>query len=446
MKKINIQKGQSLRDIAIQHCGDVAAMLQISLDNGIGFDYLEVGTELVISDAAVLNGQIAAYLATKGIVVSSDIESVDKRGTAGEISADMVSRKEWLLTNGATVLIDDYPLLYLSILDTYGYSSSVDFRLPNFLFKKIWSGDVLDFNATTILYARLNRNVFFTKKFFDKFKEATLSKIDFANNTNKIKQSFDSFFNELSVAEINIQNNEIEGKFTLVNQSVTNLYANKNKINNLSLELGTAGIIDFSENLLSVAVIKATYIDNLKMNNNGFSSNLDLLNANCRILRLYSCGLTALKINKAAVETLFVYSNQLTSYDFSGMVLLKELRSYSNQIAGVLDLSSSTNLEYVNCSNNLHTSILLNSIKLNYLRISFNPLKLTSINSPKLNYIDVRNTNNTKTDNSTLMQSIISTTTEVGGSFLCTSYDNQSLKNQLTAAPFLWTVTGSYVP
>ena len=58
--------GQSIFDIAIQHCGAIEAAFQIALKNDIGLtDNLTVGAEL--ASAEIINRDVFNYFARRGL-------------------------------------------------------------------------------------------------------------------------------------------------------------------------------------------------------------------------------------------------------------------------------------------------------------------------------------------------------------------------------------------
>jgi hypothetical protein len=64
--KVKVLDGQSLFDIAIQHCGDVQAVYDIALLNNLSItDDVELGTELVVPEP--FDRDIANYMKQKNI-------------------------------------------------------------------------------------------------------------------------------------------------------------------------------------------------------------------------------------------------------------------------------------------------------------------------------------------------------------------------------------------
>lgn len=78
-----------------------------------------------------------------------------------------------------------------------------------------------------------------------------------------------------------------------------------------------------------------------------------------------------------ALETIYCFSNQLTSVDFSHNTALKVLELNSNKLTN-LDVSNNTKLTTLHCSGNLLTSLDL-SHNLNLTDLEFNGNKLTAI-------------------------------------------------------------------
>ena len=54
MQRIKINEGQTILDIAIQHCGDVELAYDLAVANGLNFsDDLIIGNEMVVFDVAL---------------------------------------------------------------------------------------------------------------------------------------------------------------------------------------------------------------------------------------------------------------------------------------------------------------------------------------------------------------------------------------------------------
>jgi 2',3'-cyclic-nucleotide 2'-phosphodiesterase (5'-nucleotidase family) len=74
--EVRVLNGQSLFDIAIQAAGNVEAVFDIALANGLGItDDLPAGTLLVIP--AVANRQVADYYRTNNILPATGISVTD---------------------------------------------------------------------------------------------------------------------------------------------------------------------------------------------------------------------------------------------------------------------------------------------------------------------------------------------------------------------------------
>ncbi len=70
---ITVEQGQSLRDVAIQYCGDVAAALDIAVINGISItQQLVAGSTLAIP--SVVKKDIVNYLAVNNLIPATDKE------------------------------------------------------------------------------------------------------------------------------------------------------------------------------------------------------------------------------------------------------------------------------------------------------------------------------------------------------------------------------------
>mgnify|MGYP001264975549 FL=1 len=75
MATIKVQNGQSIFDIALQHCGDVAAAFDIAVLNDILLtDALAAGQSLAIP--AVVNTDVVNYYKSRGIVPATDDLSI----------------------------------------------------------------------------------------------------------------------------------------------------------------------------------------------------------------------------------------------------------------------------------------------------------------------------------------------------------------------------------
>lgn len=73
MNTVTIEQGQSLTDIAIQHCGSVSAIKDImKLNKMSATDTLVAGTTIAIPD--VVDQKVVSYLKTKNIVPAAHSE------------------------------------------------------------------------------------------------------------------------------------------------------------------------------------------------------------------------------------------------------------------------------------------------------------------------------------------------------------------------------------
>jgi len=73
---MKVLAGQSIFDLAIQHCGAIEAAFQIALKNNIGLtDELTVGAELASTE--IVNRDVVNYYARRGLQPATEITNND---------------------------------------------------------------------------------------------------------------------------------------------------------------------------------------------------------------------------------------------------------------------------------------------------------------------------------------------------------------------------------
>lgn len=81
--KVKVLDGQSLFDIAIQHCGDVQASLAIAVANGLSVtDALLAGQELVVPGPA--DRDVQRYYRERALQPATAITTVDESQTIAD--------------------------------------------------------------------------------------------------------------------------------------------------------------------------------------------------------------------------------------------------------------------------------------------------------------------------------------------------------------------------
>ena len=76
---MKVLAGQSLFDIAVQHCGAVEAVIQLAVQNDISItDRLAVGSELTA--IAIINRDVFNYYARRGLQPATDITNKSLTG------------------------------------------------------------------------------------------------------------------------------------------------------------------------------------------------------------------------------------------------------------------------------------------------------------------------------------------------------------------------------
>ena len=131
-----------------------------------------------------------------------------------------------------------------------------------------------------------------------------------------------------------------------------------------SLTINCTSASKFEPKLESIDLSKNTELTYLSLQGNqdnyGKLTSLDLTN-NTKLagmgLYVQYNELTEVKLPECALTAVNVQNNQLTSLDVSKLASLKSLYASNNQLAGEMDLSAYSNMEYVQLNNNQLTSV-----------------------------------------------------------------------------------------
>jgi hypothetical protein len=93
MKTVNVEKGQSLFDIALQCYGSIKAVFQLADDNGIDniIDLLIPGDELLIDEQFIKNANVVNYYKNNNITAASELRTEELQGVGyWQIGVDFI--------------------------------------------------------------------------------------------------------------------------------------------------------------------------------------------------------------------------------------------------------------------------------------------------------------------------------------------------------------------
>lgn len=74
MQIIQTREGQTLLDVAIEHCGDASLVAQIAVINSLDIDDILLGQSLQVPDLVIDKKAIVTSLATENIIPASALE------------------------------------------------------------------------------------------------------------------------------------------------------------------------------------------------------------------------------------------------------------------------------------------------------------------------------------------------------------------------------------